>query len=481
MTMIESLLRQAAAAKSANDACALQECLKRAILLVARDRSVQGRQNSAALARFLLEVNRFDEAAHVVSTSLLRWPKDVALLNMKGLVLKRQQRLNDAATAFRNVLRLEPRNTAALMNLGNTYLMMREPAKAVEAFTVLSRCEPVNSEARRLHGQALRQLHDTRGAITSLRAALSADPRNCEASIELTGVLTDLGRHDEALAVIENALGYHPEQPRLMWVKTVALRRSGRRAECEQYLSSLIDINPDAAWAHHERGALLEAEPEKANPSLRKAVELEPDNVVYLTSLADSYNRSRYGDEGAHVQSAYEVALGILAKMPRVGRHSKVLRDIFLRCGDFDALERVGSFKELGEFWARNRQVAALHHQMGSVSSLEDRRELVRQHRIWGEEVGKDCCAEPGATSPVPRAPGQDQGRSDVLRSAQPSGFLFRPAADRRLRSLAFRILLLFLLLPRGGCYTEIYFRTRGCFPAETRHFRPRRSSDDRR
>ena len=101
--------------------------------------------------------------------------------------------------------------------------------------------------------------------------------------------------------------------------------------------------------------------------SLRKAYELDPSNPLYLADLADNCNRSRYGDEGAHIQSAYELAREFLEKGREIQAYSQTLRDILLRCGDFATVEMIGSFDELGKFWARKGNPSALHLHLGRV------------------------------------------------------------------------------------------------------------------
>ena len=75
--------------------------------------------------------------------------------------------------------------------------------------------------------------------------------------------------------------------------------------------------------------------------------------------------------------------------------YSKTLREIFLRCGDFATVETIGNFDELGEFWARKQDHTALHLHLGRVTSPEQRRQLIRHHRLWGELVEQNAARSP--------------------------------------------------------------------------------------
>ena len=162
------------------------------------------------------------------------------------------------------------------------------------------------------------------------------------------------------------------------------------------YLVDLIRRQPNAAWAHHLLGRELTHRSRKGKRLVSaEAYELDPSNPLYLADLADNCNRSRYGDEGAHIQSAYELARKFLEQGHETQAYSKILRDIFLRCGDFATVETIGSFDELGKFWALKGDASALHLLLGRVTSPEQRRQLIQHHRLWGELIEQKAARSP--------------------------------------------------------------------------------------
>src|SRR5262249_27546257 len=311
------------------------------------------------------------------------------LLNLKGVLLKRRGRLSEAIQAFRQAFNADPRQAVALFNLANSYLAIGDATKAAVTFVKVIAREPKNSEAFRLYAQALQQLGDVEKAETSLRAAFSVNPQNISVALGLASLLDELLRYSEGIGILDEAIAKNGETAELVRAKTILLRHWGRIDKSIDYLVELIRRQPNAAWAHHRLGRELAADREKANASLRKAYELDPSNPLYLADLADNCNRSRYGDEGAHIQSAYELAHEFLEKGHEIQPYSQTLRDIFLRCGDFPTVEKIGSFDELGKFWARNGNPSALHLLLGRVTSPEQRRQLIQHHRLWGELVEK--------------------------------------------------------------------------------------------
>jgi len=59
-------------------------------------------------------------------------------------------------------------------------------------------------------------------------------------------------------------------------------------------------------------------------------------------------------------------------------------RNILVRIGRFDLVEKLGTFKELGRIWANESLHDALHYHLARVETPDDRYEILEQHRIWG-------------------------------------------------------------------------------------------------
>jgi protein O-GlcNAc transferase len=394
MTDFEALLEKASSARRAGNQKTLVECLDRAKALVAGDRSQPAKQASFAIARLFLEADLVVEATEVIQRSLAKWPREPVLLNLKGVLLKRLGHLSEAIQAFKQACNADPRQTGALFNLANSYLAIGDATKAAMTFVKVIAREPKNSEAHRLYARALQQLGDVEKAEASFRAALSINSKNVSAALNLANLFDSLGRYSEAIGVLDEAIAKNGETAELAQANTIVLRHSGRIDQSINYLVALIRRQPNAAWAYHLLGREF-TDREKANASFRRAYELDPSNPLYLADLADNCNRSRYGDEGAHIQSAYELAREFLGKGRDIQAYSQTLRDILLRCGDFAAVERIGNFDELGKFWARNGNPSALHLHLGRVTSPEQRRQLIQHHRLWGELIEKNAAQSP--------------------------------------------------------------------------------------
>src|SRR5262249_16374563 len=147
---------------------------------------------------------------------------------LKGVLLKRQGRLNEAIQAFKQACNAGPHAAGALFNLANSYLAVGDPTKAAVTFVKVIARDSKNSEAHQLYRRALQQLGDVEKAETSFRAALSVNPQNISAALDLASLLDVLGRYSEGIGILDEAIGINGETANLAQTKTVLLRHSGR-------------------------------------------------------------------------------------------------------------------------------------------------------------------------------------------------------------------------------------------------------------
>src|SRR5690606_13585495 len=140
------------------------------------------------------------------------------------------------------------------------------------------------------------------------RLAVKLKPDNIDGWMDLLSLLTDASRMDEAAEAPNKAIAANPASTQLLEAKAVLLRRAGRRRDADAYLTALAETQPDQAWIHYQIGlTVADYDRERANRHLRRAFELAPGNLDCRLSLAESLNRSRYGDESAHIEEAYQV------------------------------------------------------------------------------------------------------------------------------------------------------------------------------
>jgi len=354
-----------------------------------------------ALLVELYRTDRIGEGASWGEVAAQQHPGDVEILNMLGVMYRRLGRASDALAALDQAARLDPKSLAVQTNRGNVLLDLDDAPRAEAVFTNLMRADPRNAEYQRQLARALIKQGRPNPARARLRQALLLKKDSLEIWLDLIGLENDAHRTDEAQALIDRALAILPDHPRLLEARIIVLRRAGQMAQSQAYALELLQRFPNAAWLHVQLGnAVVDQDRERANVHMRKAVELEPGRLDYQMTLIESLERTRSGDEGANIEEAYQLARRVAGSLNKGPGYLKILNEVLIRVCAFDEVDQLGDFKSLGRSWALSNRHSALLKQLARVRTLEDRYELLEQHRIWGQ-----LAEAAAATSPIKRPP----------------------------------------------------------------------------
>lgn len=340
----------------------------------------------------LSDAGRTEEAVEVARAAVAKRPKEFPLVNLLGVMLKRAGRLEEAVPVLEAARKLDPRSTSPCQNLGNTLDLLGRHREAAAAFQAGLKIDPRDAELWRLHGRALRAVGDNEAALPSLERAADFNPRNRETLKDLIGVLLDLGQNQRAIDRLTKArtILTGPE-PELDVVQARILLRTGKVAEARAVLERIILDTPGDLAANLVLARLHgDGDRQAANTALRRALEAHPDSIDVAANLLESLGRSRYGDEAQHIEEAYQLACTVLERDPVAARrHAKALRSVFQRALDHDRIDATGTLAELAPRWVETGNLAALHYELGRVSTMEDRIRIVEWHRQWGQRESR--------------------------------------------------------------------------------------------
>ena len=98
-------------------------------------------------------------------------------------------------------------------------------------------------------------------------------------------------------------------------------------------------------------------------------------------------------DEGARLQAAVELVLGVLPDLPEPARPTA--SRILWRAGQYEAANGLGDLTSLGRYAATHGEPVQLLHQLPKVASDADRLELIHQHRLWAQGLEAIAAAHP--------------------------------------------------------------------------------------
>ncbi|HEV2530872.1 tetratricopeptide repeat protein [Phenylobacterium sp.] len=352
----------------------------------------------------LYRTGRHAEGEAWSAKALARFPKELEFWNLRGVFLRQLKRYAEGVAALDEAIRLNPKLPAPQINRGNILLDLGDGPRAEAAFAKLSRGDPRNAEYQRQLGRALQKQGKLEQAMVRWRQAVALKKTYIEAWLDLVGAMNELHRQPQAHEALDKAMAANPDEPRLHEARVILLRRAGELRKAEAYLQELLPKFPETGWVYYQLGATVtDYDRERANQYLRKAIALGPDQTDYLMAFIESLERTRTGDEGANIEEAYGLLKGLMAREKiTASAHLKIAAEVLIRVCAFEALEQLGSFRDVGRIWAESGRHTALLKQMARVRNDEDRLELVEQHRIWGRDVEAMAAKNP-IRKPPPR------------------------------------------------------------------------------
>ena len=215
-----------------------------------------------------------------------------------GEALMKAGRIDEAADAYAEALRLEAGSSAIHNNAGIVFAQQGKAAEAIEHFRRALVLDPDNADAHANLGLALGGQGELDLAMAHYREALNHYPdhkvaqdnlgiairlRNRERATaynERGVVLAQEGRSAEAIAAFREALLLAPDDAGAHNNLGIVLAGLGRAEEAIQHYSRSIALEPDAPQTHVNLGVLLAARGkfDEAILRYREALRISPDN-----------------------------------------------------------------------------------------------------------------------------------------------------------------------------------------------------------
>lgn len=211
----------------------------------------------------LVERGEFAHAEGLCRALLQKHPRDVNVLGLRGAVLVKLKRLEEAEPVLRQAIRLAPTFAKPYEDLGHVLLELGRPAEAADA----------------------------------LRNAVRLDPKLEQAHLNLGRALARLGFGGEADEAFEKSFALNPERKAL--AHAAEHHRAGRFDEAEQLYRIILRNNPKNIDAMRMLGriALAARRHADAEKLFRRAIELAPDFSGALMDLARLLREQNRFDE----------------------------------------------------------------------------------------------------------------------------------------------------------------------------------------
>lgn len=186
-----------------------------------------------------LEAGEYPLAEHQAREALKRLPNDEGALETLSTALVYENKDQEAAKYFQQILDRNPRNEFAANNLAATYLRNGDPAAARD---VLAKALPLQARNAAGHvylGQALEALYQDDAAISEYRRAIEMNPQLYEAQMSLAQLYEEHHRLQEAVLFYEAAAKLRPADPKPLEALARTFSAAGKNKEAETVLARL--------------------------------------------------------------------------------------------------------------------------------------------------------------------------------------------------------------------------------------------------
>lgn len=164
---------------------------------------------------------------------------------------------------------------------------------------------PKSTSALVLSGKLEENRQGIEPAMALYRRALELDPDHDEARLRLASLLVNNHRGEEALGLVETLAKSLPDNPEALTLRVRVLALCGRSAESRAALADCLNKHPDYPSALLEQGAqaLVDGDEEMATRVLKRAIELDPGNLVARNQYTFALARTGKQEEAAKARS----------------------------------------------------------------------------------------------------------------------------------------------------------------------------------
>ena len=174
--------------------------------------AAQPQQRELAEASALHQRGQLDQAALAYRQVLRADPRNFDALHLLGVLEGQRGRAPEAADILGKAVRARPGDATALMNYGNALLEVGRLDDALAAYDGSLRVNPGNAQAHYNRGVALADLQRPQEALDAYTRVAALRPDHAEAHYGRGNALSSLLRTNEATAAFDRAIALQPDR-----------------------------------------------------------------------------------------------------------------------------------------------------------------------------------------------------------------------------------------------------------------------------
>ena len=237
-------------------------------------------------ARLMLARGALEPAISALERVVASVPRYVQARTLLGATLLQHGDLQQAQQQLQQVLAEAPENIQARKLLADVQLKLGEPGEAMGVLGPALSAPQLDPGVLSLLGTAARRSEDTQLLVKELERSARQQPHNPKVITNLAAVYLSIGQAARALALLETLPeSASPNRDRL-WLQALLAARGVGAADAG--VEQMLTAHP------HDPGILVlgaaylvsRQEPARAEPLLREALAIRPDDLEALVALA---------------------------------------------------------------------------------------------------------------------------------------------------------------------------------------------------
>jgi len=267
--------------------------LAAALLIAACQSQAEKRDAHAAAAARFFAAERWDEAKIEYMNLLQLDPQNAEAHYNLAEIYWKQGEGAEALVQYRDAVRLAPTNADYRLRLAGAELVARRTDAALEQADAVLAAEPDRIDALLLRSQAYALESDRDRELADLARVIELDPGRPAPYALRARALGQLGRHDDAEAMLDQLLAVN-ETPTSLFLYASFLSERGRPDEAARALERAIELAQSPAQRLQGQLVLANLQIAKGDASaavatLLRAREENPENRTLLLQLARFY------------------------------------------------------------------------------------------------------------------------------------------------------------------------------------------------
>ena len=265
------------------------------------------------------------ESIDFYKKALALQPGSAVIMERLAEIYAKSQRVREAVAQAQEVLKIDPDNLSAHRLLARIYvrtlgdasageLQKENLAKAVDQFNAILKLDPKDTSSALWLARLYRFENQHVEAEKILREVLRRDPDNGPALEQLSQLLIDAGRSQDAIELLSQAAG-NSASPDIYDLLGDAYSQNKEFAKAEVAYRRAVELDPDDPGHHHGLAQALLSQ-DKYAPALeeyKRLSELEPGTAENYLRMAQLYRRlGKFDESESSLMHAKQLSPGSL-------------------------------------------------------------------------------------------------------------------------------------------------------------------------